>query len=391
MSNPKIMQFVEGLKSRSEEKRVKAAMDLQRYVTTELREQSLDEFLSFLDEFNHHIFEMISSNDINEKKGGIYAIMSLVDVDVGQKGQRISRFANYLRNLFNSVMDIKVMELTAKAVGRLALASGTLTAEYVEDLVKRSFEWLQGDRNEGRRHAAVLVLRELALSVPTYFFQQVQQFLDVIFNAVRDPKPAIREGAVAALRVALTITAQRETKEIPQIMWYKQCLTEVWSGFDDQNPLKDRNLTRDDRIHGSLLVLNELLRCSNNEWESLVQQLSHLTHCQAPPPKKEGMSSMMSRLRRGHTGSLSSSAQTPHEILNSLPSYPASTISGSENSILDQPCESTTCRDLLLEKYDSICTQVLNQRTSKNGLIQSALLQILPRLAALNKDKFAES
>lgn len=47
------------------------------------------------------------------------------------------------------------MELTAKAVGRLALASGTFTAEYVEDLVKRSFEWLQADRNESRRHAAV--------------------------------------------------------------------------------------------------------------------------------------------------------------------------------------------------------------------------------------------
>lgn len=65
----------------------------------------------------------------------------------------------------------------------------------------------------------VLVLRELALSVPTYFFQQVQQFLDVIFNAVRDPKPQIREGAVAALRVALAITAQRETKEMQQTMW----------------------------------------------------------------------------------------------------------------------------------------------------------------------------
>lgn len=31
-------QFVAGLKSRSEETRVKAACDLQRYVTTELRE-----------------------------------------------------------------------------------------------------------------------------------------------------------------------------------------------------------------------------------------------------------------------------------------------------------------------------------------------------------------
>lgn len=34
----------------------------------------------------------------------------------------------------------------------------------------------------------VLVLRELALCTPTFFFQQVQQFFECIFNAVRDPK-----------------------------------------------------------------------------------------------------------------------------------------------------------------------------------------------------------
>ncbi|KAG7166823.1 Serine/threonine-protein kinase mTOR-like [Homarus americanus] len=374
MSNIKMTQFVVGLKSRQEETRVKAACDLQRYVTTELREVSLDELVSFLDEFNHHIFEMVSSNDINEKKGGIYAIMSLVDVDIGQTGLRISRFANYLKNLVNSP-DTGVMELTAKAVGRLALASGTFTAEYVEDLVKRSFEWLQADRNEGRRHAAVLVLRELALSVPTYFFQQVQQFLDVIFHAVRDPKPAIRENAVAALRVALTITTQRETKEMQQTM-YKQCLTEVWAGFEDSGNNKDRSLTRDDRIHGSLLVLNELLRCSNNEWERLVKQLRHLTHYQTPAPKK---------------GSLPSSSHTPHDLLSTLPSHSNTTIGGTETTILDHPCESRTCRELILEKYDDISTQVLNQRNSRNTIIQSALLQILPRLAALNKEKFSQN
>lgn len=40
MSNIKMNQFVAGLKSRQEETRVKAACDLQRYVTTELREVS---------------------------------------------------------------------------------------------------------------------------------------------------------------------------------------------------------------------------------------------------------------------------------------------------------------------------------------------------------------
>ena len=32
------------------------------------------------------------------------------------------------------------------------------------------------------------MLKELANNAPTFFFQQVQQFFDCIFNAVRDPK-----------------------------------------------------------------------------------------------------------------------------------------------------------------------------------------------------------
>ena len=47
------------------------------------------------------------------------------------------------------------MEMAAKAVGTLALSSGTFAAEYVEYEVKRALEWLTGDRHEGKRHAAV--------------------------------------------------------------------------------------------------------------------------------------------------------------------------------------------------------------------------------------------
>lgn len=66
----------------------------------------------------------------------------------------------------------------------------------------------------------VLVLRKLALSVPTYFFQQVPAFFDLIFNAVRDPKPAIREGAVEAIRAALIATSQREmAKQAQKPTW----------------------------------------------------------------------------------------------------------------------------------------------------------------------------
>lgn len=80
----------------------------------------------------------------------------LIEADVGNINTRIGRFANYLRNLLPS-NDTGVMELAAHTVGMLALVSGTYAAEYFEFEVKRAFEWLGGDRNEGKRLAAVRI------------------------------------------------------------------------------------------------------------------------------------------------------------------------------------------------------------------------------------------
>lgn len=74
MSTAAMQQFVAGLKSRSPETRMKTAQELMVYVKSELREATPDEINTFLDEFNHHIFEMVSGSDVNEKKGGILAI-----------------------------------------------------------------------------------------------------------------------------------------------------------------------------------------------------------------------------------------------------------------------------------------------------------------------------
>lgn len=71
----------------------------------------------------------------------------LIETDVGNMTMRISRFANYLRNLLPS-NDVGAMELVAKTMGRLALVSGSKASEYVEFEVKRAFEWLGGDRVE---------------------------------------------------------------------------------------------------------------------------------------------------------------------------------------------------------------------------------------------------
>ncbi|XP_043460744.1 serine/threonine-protein kinase mTOR isoform X2 [Leptopilina heterotoma] len=368
-----VQQYVQRLKSRHEEVRNETARKLSVYVKTELREASQEEFTAFMDEFNHHIFEMVSGSDMNEKKGGILAIICLIDADVGSINTRTIRFANYLRHLLPS-SDVGVMELAAKTVGKLALVSGTYTAAYVEFEVKRAFEWLGGDRNEGKRQAAVLVLKELAVSMPTYFFQQVTPFFEVIFNAVRDPKAVIREGAVEALRAALVVTAQRETaKQMHKSQWYKQCYDEICSGFEDVS-FRERSFNRDDRIHGSLLVLNELLRCSNIQWERDYEDLMEKLNC-SPQKKENDIFLMMPHLKSNLVTKWSMSSKN---ALNAQSSH-------------HPTHESTACRGLMLEKLDDVSDEVMNQRISRNPHIQNALMNLLPRLAAFNREKFVQS
>lgn len=69
-----VQHFVNGLKSRNRDEQNKAAAEFILYVKTELRELPPEELSQFLDDFNHHIFDMVSSSDASEKKGGVLAI-----------------------------------------------------------------------------------------------------------------------------------------------------------------------------------------------------------------------------------------------------------------------------------------------------------------------------
>ncbi|CAL1276555.1 unnamed protein product [Larinioides sclopetarius] len=393
-----MQQFVSGLKSKNEDIRFRTTRDLHHYVTTELREMSIEDVSAFLDEFNHHIFEMVSSSDVNDRKGGTLAIVCLLGINVGNTATRTSRFVNYLRNLLPST-DTGVMELAAYAIGRLALVSGTYTAEYVEFEAKRAFEWLSGDRHESKRHAAVLVLRELAVSTPTFFFQQVQQFFDCIFNATCDPKPSIRESAAAALRAALVVTAQRETKETQKTFCYKAIYEVAVKGFNEA--VKEKGVTRDDKIHGSLLVINELLRCSNVEGEMIRQELEDIIQQQAT---HEAHGHRYTFLKELGQGSLTRSFRALHQLHHNnqgssqkgiglsavvryhkaLGTYPGDLMPSRRTQV----CESNTCKLLMNEHFDTVCQQVLRYKSIKNLHIQQTLLNILPRLAAFQTKRF---
>lgn len=242
----RLLQELRG--SKSDDVRMRAAKDLRLHVSTVSRELSGENFTKFINDVNRRIFELVNSNDYHEKIGGIMAIDELIDIDGEDNTTKITRFANYLRIVLPGI-DPQVSVLASKALGRLAMAGGTLTPDFVEFEIKRSLEWLQGDRNESRRLASVLVLKELALNAPILFYPYVSQFFDNIWGALRDTKVGIREGASEAVRACLHVIYQRD--KLLRQQCYQRLYEEAQKGFKQGTA---------ESIHGSLLMTKELLQ-----------------------------------------------------------------------------------------------------------------------------------
>lgn len=175
------------------------------------------------------------------------ALEKLIDFDYDDNNQKTTRFVNYLRSVIRG-NDTNAMVRAAKVLGRLAVPGGTLTTELVESEVKQALEWLQNERQENRRFASVLLLRELARSSPTLLYSFVPQILDSIGVALRDPKVLIRESAADALSACLEIISLRDSDLRQQ--WYSKILEEAEQGFKHGTT---------DAIHGSLMTFRELL------------------------------------------------------------------------------------------------------------------------------------
>ncbi len=213
---------------------------------------------------------MVNSRDANDRIAAIVSIDQLIDLNYDDQ-RKITRFSNYLRNvLTNQHGDATTVLMVTRALGRLAKASDsttskTLTAEWVDFETKRALEWLEGDnssggsgsgssshsrhnKDDGRRYAAVYVLKELAENAPTLFFAHAVDFLKYIWNGLRDLSPLVRDGSKLALSAVLTLVSERYSLNNT---WYEDLFEKTKQGLSPNKP--------PEHIHGSLLVIEELL------------------------------------------------------------------------------------------------------------------------------------
>jgi phosphatidylinositol kinase/protein kinase (PI-3 family) len=233
------------LKDKDDFVRMRAAKDLSQYVATQARELKNELFGEFMSDLNKHISQLVSSSNLNEVIGGIIAINELIDVDFRSHTIALARLADALKVGLNS-SDPTVLSLAAQALGRLSRLPITLTSEICVVELKRALESLK-EKQESRRHGAILVLRAMAAEAPTLFYGQMSTFVVVVWFAMRDSRQAVRMLAAETLGIALRLIGERDNA----FQWNRYLFESTINGFTPNGLEPD--------VHGSLLALGELL------------------------------------------------------------------------------------------------------------------------------------
>jgi FKBP12-rapamycin complex-associated protein len=234
--------------ARDDGSRARVAKGLRMHVEAEARDIFGERFTRYMDGVSQAILGLINSVNTSEKLAGIAAIDELLDLESEENANKIARFADLLR-LCLPHTDGDVMEKAAKALGHLARAGGALTVDFVEFEAVRALEWLREPvRFEPRRHASVLVIRELAHNAPILFYAKVESCLKYIWAGLWDQNMEIRRIAAGALRACLQLSARRGHLRSE---WYSELFEQAKQGC---------KTNKMDDIHGSLLAVAELLK-----------------------------------------------------------------------------------------------------------------------------------
>ena len=250
--------------------------------------------------------------------GALELIDALLDIPSASSEPVLIRVAHALRLLLQQAGTVtqepSILQAAAAALGHLARLGSPLTLDLVNFQVLQAFEWLQqsasaaasssssssSPASELRELAAVLMLKQLAANAPTMFNPHVPLFLELIWLPVHALRADVREAAVLALRVCLVDVASRAER------WKRSCYLKIFAHAQaglqptenssrhggggsgriaDERKMTDREQisspsrqrngvpSRADmtvqstaRIHGSLLVMGELLEHASSDF-----------------------------------------------------------------------------------------------------------------------------
>ncbi|CAD5206660.1 unnamed protein product [Bursaphelenchus okinawaensis] len=202
------------------------------------------------------VLEYLNSAEKLDKQAAIVLTVCLIEVNVGEETDRVLTVAHALLKTMECNDDV-VVGLASRAFIYLIHTSKAYSLEMVDIAFSKCSDWFDPVKKTCNKTAGSFLYRDLALFTSTHFFQAARIFFDHVFHAIKDPKINVRMAGANALHAALTVTSQREAKQKND--WYIRLFEEACK--------KPDSLSKDDSLHASLLLLNELLRVSSQKAE----------------------------------------------------------------------------------------------------------------------------
>ena len=238
----------------------------------------------------------------------------------------------------------------------------------------------------------------MAISTPNSFSKHYERFFEIIFKPLIDNQnqisdKIIQEKAVKSLRAVLFNICRYEGRE-KQLQYFSSCFNKIYSVLDKQSIIGKQNskdkLLRDERVHGALLILNELLRCTDIKHEKLRTNIDEITFRQHVFESSKskykvirewGDISITSSLRKFiHTcskiysnNSLSSLLEFHRRTGFKPNTLPVVRTHGSSESVY--------CKNIIITKFDKLVKLILREKDLSNSNIQKTILMLIPRLA----------
>ncbi|CAF4787308.1 unnamed protein product, partial [Rotaria sp. Silwood1] len=396
-------QFAGDLQSPNEDTRRRATDELYERIVAQYADAPSDVVTSIAEQVQDFVRKKMGNpNDVNENRAALLVILSFICVGQNFYTELSNKLEPTLRGYKQMSVDANLCELVVKLTCILVKGCGRMSIDQFSHDVPKAIERISRDeKHETRRYSGITILREIALAAPSRYYHlitPVEQFFEQLFVTMADPKQYIREAFAETMHATLIVLIDREREEQKNnsseittgkdltssnishaistesntfIKAYNMAYTEAMKCLTVDSA-KHKNTQREDRIHGGLLLLNELLRVSDVKFENICQDLIHPYSAPKPKPiSYKDVHRARVALTFERTGPLS----------------PMDLIDNPEQSQIQ--VQSSFIRSIMLENFLNICNQVFQYRQQPKSMIANVLIRILPRLASLNYKLFS--
>lgn len=357
--------------SRSDDARYRAVRRLCDAVKFDLRQEggSTVSHLHLFGLLSARLAELLSSPDAHDRVAAVWAVYELTDMTLPWgEDQKVRRFSALLSDALRTTADPHALRLVIRAAGQLARVGGTLAADFADGEVRRALESLSAPAaSEASRLAAVLLLKELIEKAPAYFAPHAPMFFAHIWNALSDPRVAIREAAARALAAALALLAARRARGREQ--WCAALYNTARGALAGGGLSGSSSAAAKwaDTVHGALLVMNELLAAAGGVGGG------------------PGCGGEVGGAGEAGGGAAAAAAAGAAEGGGG-----GSSVAVGEGSMprTPPPAHVAPVFSFMSSRFNEACELVLKYKASKDRTVRASVVALLPRLAYLQPELF---